>query len=246
MTVGSDDELRELKAVGHIVAACLRDMQAAARPGMTTRELDAFGAAFLDRSGARSAPQLSYGFPGATCISVNEEIAHGIPGDRVLQAGDVVNIDVSAERGGYWADTGGTQVLGPVQPRDRRLLAATRLALRDAMKEARAGCSVRAIGRAIQRRARRSGFGVIKDLASHGVGAALHEEPSIPGWDDPAATATLHEGQVITIEPFLTTGPAYTRDGGDGWTLLNAPGARSAQFEHSMVITRGSPIVLTA
>jgi methionyl aminopeptidase len=215
-------------------------------PGMTTAELDAFGAKRLEDHGARSAPKITYGFPGATCISINEEAAHGIPGARRIAAGDVVNVDVSAELDGFFADTGGTRVVPPADAVSLRLCAATREALDSAMRQARAGNRINQIGKAIERVAKRERFNIIRNLGSHGVGRALHEEPGhIPGFYDVTDRRVLRQGMVITIEPFLSTRTTMVEQSSDGWTLFGPPGTRSAQYEHTMVTTRGEPIVVT-
>jgi len=246
MTIETQHDIDALKRIGRIVSSVLAEMLDSLEPGMTTRELDAIGQRLLDRHGARSAPKLTYGFPGATCISINEEAAHGIPGERVIAAGDVVNVDVSAELDGYFADTGGTRVVPPESPLKTRLCHATRTALAAAMTQARAGARISAIGAAIERTARSHRFRVIENLGSHGVGRALHEAPEhIPGYHDPADHRVLEEGMVITIEPFLSTKSRVVEEAGDGWTLVGAPGNLSAQYEHTMIITRGAPIVVT-
>lgn len=246
MTIETQDDVAALQRIGRIVSCVLHEMLEAAEPGMTTRELDALGEQLLERNGARSAPRLTYGFPGATCISINEEAAHGVPGDRVIRPGDVLNVDVSAELGGYFADTGGTRVVPPGDPRKTRLCHATRTALEQAMQQARAGRPLNGIGAAIQRTARAYGFKIIENLGSHGVGRALHEEPEhIPGYFDPADRRVLEEGMVITIEPFLSTRSRVVTEAADGWTLVGVQGNLSAQYEHTMIITRGEPIVVT-
>lgn len=246
MTIETEDDVAGLRRIGRIVSFVLQEMLDAAEPGMTTRELDSLGERLLDGHGARSAPRLTYDFPGATCISINEEAAHGIPGDRVIRAGDVLNVDVSAELDGYFADTGGTRVVPPTDPRKTRLCHATRTALEQAMKQARAGQPLNGIGAAIERTAKSYGFRVIENLASHGVGRALHEEPEhIPGYFDPADRRVLTEGMVITIEPFLSTRSRVVTEAADGWTLVGARGNLSAQYEHTMIITKGAPIVVT-
>ncbi|RZL03551.1 MAG: type I methionyl aminopeptidase [Rubrivivax sp.] len=246
MTIENEDDVIALKRIGKIVSCVLQQMLDAAEPGMTTRELDSWGATWLERHGARSAPKLTYDFPGFTCISINEEAAHGIPGDRVIRAGDVLNIDVSAELGGYFADTGGTKVVPPTNPQKTRLCHATRIALEQAMKQARAGQPLNGIGAAIQRTAKAHGFKVIENLGSHGVGRALHEAPEhIPGYFDPTDRRILQEGMVITIEPFLSTKSRVVSETADGWTLVGVPGNLSAQYEHTMIITKGAPIVVT-
>ena len=246
MTIETDDDFVKLQHVGGIVARCLHHMADALEPGMTTRELDDVGARFLELHGARSAPRLTYGFPGTTCISVNEDVAHGIPGERRIARGDLVNIDVSAEVGGIFADTGGSFAVGEPSPRQRGVCDATKEALAAAMKEARAGAGLIEIGRAVERVARRRNLRIIKELCSHGVGRALHEEPdSIRSYVDPRERRRFTKGLVITLEPFLTTGTGTIREGDDGWTLSTSKGAISAQFEHTMVITDGAPIVVT-
>lgn len=246
MTIESDHDLLELKIIGQIVARVLKEMMQAAEPGMTTLELDMIGKSLLEKYGANSSPKMSYNFPGYTCISINEEAAHGIPGSKVMQAGDVVNIDVSAERNGYYADTGGTFVMPPSSPLKDRLCAATKLALQRAANGARAGVPLNSIGKAIQGVAKEKGFRVIKNLCSHGVGRSLHEEPKeIHGYYVPNDRRVLKEGMVITIEPFLSTKSRAVTEAQDNWTLVGAKGNLSAQYEHTMVITKGAPILLT-
>ena len=246
MTIETQEDVLGLTRIGRIVSLILQRMLDAAQPGMTTRDLDQLGAALLAEHGARSAPQLTYNFPGATCISINEEAAHGIPGNRVIQAGDMLNVDVSAELDGYFADTGGTVVIPPTTAVKTRLCHATRMALSEAMKGARAGQPINGIGAAIERTAKTYGFRIIENLGSHGVGRALHEEPEyIAGYFDPSDQRILKEGMVITIEPFLSTKSRTVTEGADGWTLLGASGNLSAQYEHTMIITQGAPIILT-
>ena len=246
MSIETEDDVVALKRIGKIVSSVLGQMLDAAEPGMTTRELDALGARLLEQQGAQSAPRLTYNFPGATCISINEEAAHGIPGDRVIRPGDVLNVDVSAELGGYFADTGGTRVVPPTNALKTRLCHATRTALAHAMQQARAGQPLNGIGATIQRTARAYGFKIIENLGSHGVGRALHEAPEhIPGYFDPTDRRILQDGMVITIEPFLSTKSRVVTETSDGWTLAGARGNLSAQYEHTMIITRGEPIVVT-
>lgn len=247
MTIESPRDVDGLSVVGRVVASILARMLDALEPGMTTAELDRLGADLLAEAGARSAPRLCYDFPGATCISINEEAAHGIPGPRVIRPGDVVNVDVSAELGGYFADTGGTRVVPPASVRKTRLCQATEQALARALESIRAGAPINAIGRAVQKVARAEGFEVIRNLAGHGVGRSLHEAPeSIPGHYEPRDRRLLREGMVIAVEPFLSTRARHVREADDGWTLLSGPGNLSAQFEHTLIVTRGRPIVLTA
>lgn len=246
MSISSEKELEALRSIGRIVARCLQLMQSKLEPGMTTAERDALGGQFLEAHGARSAPKLAYNFPGNTCISVNEEAAHGIPGARVLKAGDLVNIDVSAELNGYFADTGGSAMIPPELKLHQEICATAKRALERAMGEARAGAKINRIGHAIESEARANGFTVIENLGSHGVGRALHEEPGfIPGYYDRKDKRVLQEGQVITIEPFISSGARQVLDSGDGWTLVTNPGVFTAQYEHTLVITKDRPLIMT-
>jgi methionyl aminopeptidase len=247
MSINDEKDLEALRRIGRIVADCLRHMRGLVEPGMTTKEIDDLGRGYLDRHGARSAPELTYNFPGATCISVGSEAAHGIPGTRRVRAGELVNIDVSAELDGYFADTGGSFVVPPVKPELERLCLAAREVQAAAMFEARADRPLDVIGTTIEREARKRGYKVIENLCSHGVGRALHEEPKeILPFSHPGERRRLTEGLVITIEPFVSTGPRFVHETGDGWTLAVDKKHFVAQFEHTIVITKGEPIVLTA
>lgn len=246
MTIETDEDLNNLRAIGKIVAVTLKEMMSRTEPGMTTLELDQIGKELLEYYGAKSAPKITYNFPGYTCISINEEAAHGIPGGRAIQPGDVVNVDVSAEKNGYYADTGSSFVVPPSNFLKNKLISSTKLALREACCNAKAGSPLNVIGKSIQKVAKKKGFKVIKNLCSHGVGRSLHEEPKeIPGYYNPRDSRKLHNGLVITIEPFLSTKSRLVSDSSDGWTLVGHKRNLSAQFEHTIVITKGEPILLT-
>lgn len=246
MTIDSQEELDALIRAGRVVAEARQAMMDAVSPGVTTGELDAVGRQVFRKHGARSAPRVTYRFPGSTCISVNDEAAHGIPSlKRQLRYGDLVNLDVSAELDGYFSDTGVSVGVGRVSPVASRLLDATRLAQRDAMNAAQPGARLRDLGRAVQRRARRHGFRVIANLNGHGIGRGLHEAPSVPSIDNGQRTV-LREGLVLAVEPFLSVSADHVIDDEDGWTLRTADGSLVAQFEHSMVVTKEGPLVLTA
>ena len=246
MSIGNENDFIALQKIGRIVAQCLQYMGSKLEPGMTTLELDQLGQAFLEKHGARSAPKLVYNFPGMTCISVNEEAAHGIPGLKKLAAGDLVNIDVSAELNGFYADTGGSFIIPPESNLKLNLCLATKRALEMAMRVAQAGQPLNAIGRAIEKEALKNNLTVIENLGSHGVGRGLHEEPEfIPGYYDPKEKRILKENQVITIEPFLSTGAREVFETGDGWTLATDKKYLPAQYEHTMIITKGKPLIMT-
>jgi methionyl aminopeptidase len=247
MTADSQKDIDSLRTVGRICAETLRKMMEFTRAGMTTRELDELGRALLEAEGARSAPQVTYNFPGATCISISPVIAHGIPDEHVLREGELIHIDVSAELDGYYADTGASMV---VSKRDRhldRLLDATKATLNKALGTAKAGNPLSGIGRTVQNEAGRRGFNVIYELTGHGIGRGLHENPKeILNFFNPGDRRVLNEGLVLAIEPFLTTGIGRVVTEKDGWALRTMDRAIAAQFEHTIVVTKGQPIILTA
>lgn len=247
MTVSTENELAALTAIGRIVANVLVAMGKAIEPGITTAELDAIGRKLLEEAGARPAPELAYKFPGATCISINEEIAHGIPGPRVIAAGDLVNIDVSAEKDGFYGDTGASFAVPPVTPVVQRLLRDGKRAMWEGVRQVGAGKPYAAIGNAVGAFAKKGGYTLLTNLASHGVGRSLHEEPrEISTWPDASERRRMAEGAVFTIEPFLSLGGKEARDNGrDKWTLLSFPRAPTVQYEHTVVATRNGPLVLT-
>jgi methionyl aminopeptidase len=246
MTIENQKDLDGILAIGRIVAEIRDAMLAAVEPGMTTLELDAIGGQMLARLGATSAPIKCYDFPGFTCISVNEEAAHGVPGERVIAAGDIVNVDVSAERDGYFADTGGTMVVAPVADEQAMLCRATELALERALAEVRTDAPINRIGKAIEAVAKKHRLKIIKNLAGHGLGRSLHEEPEgILGFYDRSDRRRLEYGQVIAVEPFLSTRSTFVSETDDGWTLVGDPASRSAQFEHTVIVTDGAPIIAT-
>lgn len=246
MTVSNEDELEGLKVIGRIVANTLHAMARAMEPGMTTRELDGIGAELLAREGALSAPQSAYSFPGATCISVNEEIAHGIPGDRVLSAGDLVNIDVSASKNGFFADTGASFGLGALNPAQETLRRDGKRAMNIGIAQVGAGRPLAGIGNAIGTFADKRGYTLIRNLASHGTGRALHEYPEeIPTWPTRSDRRQITDGMVMTVEPFLSRGGVFASDGDDGWTLYAEPHAPTVQFEHTVVATRRGAVIVT-
>jgi methionyl aminopeptidase len=246
MTADSQKDIQYLRAIGRICAETLRRMMDAAQAGMTTRALDEIGRAFLEAEGARSAPQVMYKFPGATCISVSPVIAHGIPDEYVLRAGELIHIDVSAELDGYYADTGASLVVSKRDRNFEKLIEATKGTLKKALHAAKVGNPLNGIGRTVQNEARKRGYNVIYDLTGHGIGRRLHEEPKeILNFYNPRDQRVLHEGLVLAVEPFLTTGVGRVTEMRDGWSLRTSDNAIAAQFEHTIVVTRNEPIILT-
>ena len=246
MTIGSEEELEKLKIAGRVVARTLAAMGRALEPGITTRELDQLGRRMLEEAGARSAPELTYNFPGATCISIGPDVAHGIPDDRKVAAGDLINIDVSAEVDGFFADTGASFAVPPAKPKVERLCRDGRRALWSGIRAVRAGGELAAVGRSIQQFADRNGYTLARNLASHGVGGALHEEPTeIATWHDKSERRRIHDGLVFTIEPFLSLGADWVDEADDGWTLFPPGGEPTVQYEHTLVATPRGAVVVT-
>jgi len=245
MIATTEEEITGLLEIGSIIRLILNEIESLVRPGITTLELDQIVGKLLADNGARSAPILAYKFPGFSCISVNDEAAHGIPGPRVLEEGQLVNVDVSAEKNGYWADSGRSIQVGTVSEKLQHLCGSTKEALDAGIKAAIAGNAINEIGRAVETVASNAGFEIIDGLVGHGVGRNIHEPPEVHNRFLSSATEKLQEGLVITIEPFLTTGIGEYREGRDGWTLLTIDGSHAAQFEHTLIITKDDPIIVT-
>lgn len=246
MTIESKHDLTAMRAVGKLVAGALREMRNALAPRMTTEQLDDIGARYLRRHGARSAPQLTYDFPGFNCISVNDAIVHGVPNDRPLAAGDVVKIDVTAELDGYIADAAVTAVIPPASPRALRLAYAAEVAFDRAFRVAKSGMRIAALGREVEAEVKRHGFSVVHDMCGHGVGRGLHEQPSVPNFYSPMTPGMLSSGLVIALEPIIceTATPVYEDE--DGWTIRTENGCLAAHFEHTILIHEGCAEILTA
>ena len=219
MSITTEEELRALRAAGEAVSRVLGAMKQEVRPGVTTAELDEVGAAVMRSEGARSAPAMVYQFPGANCISINEEAVHGIPAQRQLRNGDLVKLDVTVEKDGFMADAAVTVPVGPVSDADQKLMACAEHAFQKALLVARAGFRVFDIGRAVEKEVRRDGFSVIRELGGHGIGRTIHENPRVPNFADTTATEFLSEGMVITIEPIIAAGKGEVQTQRDGWTV---------------------------
>lgn len=247
MIAKGDKDLRALMRIGQICGEALQHMLRHVEPGISTRQLDDIGAAFLRQHDAISAPITAYQFPGWTCISLNDEAAHGIPReDRIIEPGDLVNIDVSAILEGYWGDTGASMIVPPTTPEHERLLKYTRKALYAGINAAHENNPLYAIGRAVQDVAKEGGYTILRQLGGHGVGRGIHEEPTVYNYFTKRAKKKLKPGMVLTIEPFFHTGRSamVTKDE-DGWTLRTKNRTPAAQFEHSVVINGEEPILLT-
>lgn len=247
MSIESQEDISALQQVGALVSKTIKLLIENIRPGVTTKELDDKARAYFESFGARSAPELAYRFPGATCISVNQEAAHGIPGPRIIRPGDLVNVDVSLELNGYYADAGYSVCVDPVSPIIRRLCLASQNILLKTVKSLRAGNKINKIGRTIENSASNLGYSVIRNLAGHGTGRKLHEEPfDIVNYRDPSDSRLLRSGMVIAVETFISTGPEYVAQARDGWTLTVPADSYVAQFEHTLIVTNREPLLLTA
>jgi methionyl aminopeptidase len=246
MSIQDEQELAALRAVGRIVREVLDAMRAEVRPGVSTRHLDEVGARVMQQRGARSAPSMVYQFPGANCISLNDEAVHGVPSERQLKDGDLVKLDVTLEKDGYMADAAITVPVGSVSKQAQELIACAERAFQKAMLVARAGFRVFEIGRAVEREVRKSNFHVIRELGGHGIGRTIHEAPHVPNYPDPQARQIMKEGLVITVEPIISSGSGRVFTDKDGWTVKTGDRSLSAHFEQTLVVTSGAPILLTA
>ena len=247
MSITKASELIGLKKVSEAVALTLKEMRNYAHPGMTTKQLDDFGGSLLLKFGGKPAPNLTYGFPGHTCISINNAFCHGIPSDnKILKEGDLINIDVSAELNGFWSDNGGSFVLGTDLNQHQKLIDASKQILRKAIFNIKGGIRISDIGLLVETEAKKRGYKVIKNLTGHGVGRSLHEEPhEITNYRDRFNLARFKKNSVIAIETFISTSSTYAETSKDGWTMIGNKGGFMAQHEHTIVVTDGKPLVLT-
>jgi methionyl aminopeptidase len=246
MSIETEKDLSSLMLAGKIVGLTLRKLKENVRPGITTGELDSIAEEFMRGYGMRSAPMLLVNFPRATCISVNDEAAHGIPGSRVIREGDLVKLDVTGELDGYYADAAITVAVSPVTPRKQKLCDVAREALAEAIGAARAGKPLNRIGAAAENHVRRRGLRIVEDLTGHGVGRSMHEEPTVPNVYLPQYRKPLTDGLVLAVEPHVTSGSGDIFTGADGWTIRTRDASPVANFEHTIVVTKGRPIIVTA
>jgi methionyl aminopeptidase len=246
LSINSAADRRGLEGAGVVVRLTLDALAASVRPGVTTGELDAIAAAVFSAHGARSAPALVYGFPGTVLISINDEVVHGVPGLRRIARGDVVKLDVTVELAGYMADAARTVVVEGSTEQARTLARCAERAFAAALDVATAGRKVREIGRAVERVVRDEGFTVIRGLTGHGIGRTIHEPPSVPNHFDPWQQDVLTEGLVLTIEPIICAGRDAVTEDDDGWTVRTRDGSLAAHHEHTLIITTGRPVLLTA
>jgi len=240
-----DDEIEKIRRSCRIVAECFEVVKEAVRPGVQTLELERLIVEHIERCGAASAFKGYRGYPAHTCISVNEQVVHGIPGERALEEGDIASVDIGVVKDGYFGDAARTFPVGEVAEEARRLLEVTEKALEAGIGQAREGNRLGDISHAIQRCVESAGFSVVRDLVGHGIGQAMHEEPQIPNFGPAGKGPRLRAGMVLAIEPMVNAGDWRVRTLRDNWTVVTADGSLSAHFENTVAITPEGPEVLT-
>lgn len=246
MIVRTQEDLEALKEIGRICALVRDEMAKAVRPGITTLELDLIAKRLFEENDAESAPMGEYDFPGYTCISVNDVVAHGLPSDYALKEGDKVNIDVSASKNGFFADTGLTLNIPPTGEKNKLLLETAKKALYKSIEKAMPGTMTNNLGRAVYNEAQSHGFTVIKNLTGHGVGKTLHDHPeNIFNYNERRGASLVKEGHVLAIETFISEKDDYVEEYPDGWTLKTPHKNYIYQFEHTVVVTKDGPMILT-
>ncbi|MFP5107973.1 type I methionyl aminopeptidase [Neobacillus sp. C211] len=245
MIAKTEEDFNGLKEIGRIVAAIRDELVQRAVPGVTTKELDDIAGQLFEKEGAISAPKGEYDFPGFTCISVNKEVAHGIPSDRVIQEGDLVNIDVSGSKNGYFADTGVSIVIGKGEEILSKICAVAKEAFEAGLKKAKPGSKINGMGKVVFQTARNHGLTVIKNLTGHGIGRTIHEKPEyIYNYNETSDNGLLREGMVIAFEPFISTHDEEVFQLEDGWTFVTEK-SFVAQYEHTLIVTKNGPVILT-
>lgn len=248
MIIANEAELAGMQKVSDAVALTLKEMCAFARPGITTKALDDYGAGLLEKYGAKSAPYETYKFPGYTCISINNEVCHGVPSDkRVIREGDLLNIDVSAELDGFWSDNGASIIVGNDIHQKAHLVNTSKEILKKAINFIRGGVRISELGGLIESEAKKNGYKVIKNLGGHGIGRGLHEKPdAILNYCDKSDQRRFRKDSVVAIETFITIDSSWAIEAADGNTLIGDKGGFSVQHEHTILITDGLPVILTA
>lgn len=247
MSIQNEAELAGMMKVSEAVAITLQKMRNHAKPGMSAKELDDFGGEILTSMNAKSAPRSTYNFPGWTCISVNNEVAHGIPSaKKIFKEGDLINIDVSAELDGFWSDNGGSFVLGNDIHQHQHLVDTSKKILKKAISQIKGGVRISEIGLLIETEAKKAGYKVIRNLTGHGVGRSLHEAPhEIANYRDKFNLTRFKKGSTVAIETFISTRSTVANEQEDGWTLIGDKGGYVAQHEHTIMVTDGAPVILT-
>ncbi len=239
------EDIAIMRKAGRVVSRALDLVGDNIRAGITTKELDVLVEDFILSCGAIPAFKDYHGFPASACISIDEEVVHGIPGDRTLKEGEIVSIDIGAVVDGFYGDAARTYAVGEVSESKKTLMDFTQKSLKAGIDKARAGNKLGAISAAVQDTAESNGYGVVRSLVGHGIGRSMHEEPQVPNFGSPDDGPELQEGMVLAIEPMINAGGFDVKTMPDGWTVVTSDGQPSAHFEHTVAITSGDPDVLT-
>lgn len=234
-----------MREAGRILAAIIRDLKGSLKSGVATRDIDREAESLIARHKVKPAFKGYRGFPASVCLSINEEVVHGIPSERVLKNGDVVSLDVGIVHNNYFSDTAVTVAIGDVDPRLKKLIEVTEASLYKGIAEAKVNNHLTDISHAVQIFVEANNFSVVRDFVGHGIGRMLHEEPEIPNFGEPHSGPVLKEGMVLAIEPMVNVGSWHTKILNDGWTVVTADGKPSAHFEHTIAITAQGPEILT-
>ncbi|MDO0132572.1 type I methionyl aminopeptidase [Clostridioides difficile] len=241
----SKKEIELLREAGKIVADTHEVLRKAISPGISTLELDKIAEENIRKYNAEPSFKGYGGFPGSICASINREVVHGIPGETMLQEGDIVSLDIGAYYKGYHGDSAKTHGVGMISEEDRKLIEVTRESFYEGIKFAKLGYRLSDISHAVQTHVEKHGFSVVRDLVGHGVGANLHEDPQVPNYGLPGKGPRLREGMVIAIEPMVNAGRYHVKTLSDGWTTVTIDGKKSAHYEHTIAITEHEPLILT-
>jgi methionyl aminopeptidase len=245
IVIKTKEEIAKMQRAGELLAACHREIAGMIRPGVKTIEIDKFAEEYIRKHGATMEQKGYHGYPYATCASVNDVICHGFPGERPLEDGDIVAIDMVVNLDGWLADSAWSYAVGNVSPVARKLLDVTKESLYKGIEQAIVGNRIGDISYAVQTYAEAQGFSVVRDFVGHAIGQAMHEEPQVPHYGPPGRGVRLKEGMVITIEPMINTGTYRSKLDPDGWTARTEDGGLSAQYEHTVAITADGPLILT-
>ncbi len=241
----SKDEIEKIAEASRIVALALQELEARIRPGMTTCDLDRIAEEVIRSAGGSPAFKGYRDFPATLCVSINDEIVHGIPSERQLKEGDIVGLDLGAIVDGYYGDSAITVGVGQISQDAQKLMRVTAEALEEGIKMVRTGNRISDIGHAVQKHVEAAGFSVVRDYVGHGIGRALHEDPQVPNFGHPGSGPRIRDGMVLAIEPMVNAGGYETRVLGDRWTVVTKDGSLSAHFEHTVAATDNGPVVLT-
>ena len=245
ITIKSPREMEAMRLAGKITAAARAYAGEMVKPGVTTQEIDKAVQQFIKQHGAVPSFLGYNGFPGSCCISVNDEVIHGIPGKRVLKEGDIVSIDVGAYIGGYHGDCAATFACGEISDEAKRLIEVTEQSFYEGLRYAKEGCRVSDISAAVQRYVEKEGFSIVREYVGHGIGRNLHEAPEVPNYGEPGRGPRLLRGMTLAVEPMVNAGTAAIRNLSDGWTVKTKDGKYSAHYENTILITEGDPELLT-